>query len=144
MTRKKKSAQSAPTQRQLRIGELIRHKLAEMLVRGDIHDDVLASHVITVPEVRLSPDLKLATVYVIPLGGDATAEVLEALGRHKRYIRAEIAQAVNLKFAPDIRFLRDQTFEEAGRIDSLLASPKVRQDLEPGVDAGVDRDADED
>ncbi len=111
-----------------------------MLARGDIHDDVLASRVITVPEVRLSPDLKLATVYVISLGGSATAEVLEALGRHKRYIRAEVAQAVNLKFAPDIRFLRDQTFEEASRIDSLLASPKVRQDLEPGVDRDADKD----
>ncbi len=101
-----------------------------MLARGDIHDDVLASHVITVPEVRLSPDLKLATVYVIPLGGDATAEVLEALDRHKRYIRAELAQAVNLKFAPDVRFRRDETFEEASRIDALLASPKVRQDVD--------------
>jgi ribosome-binding factor A len=142
VTRKKKSAQSAPTQRQLRVGELIRHKLAEMLARGDIHDDVLASHVITVPEVRLSPDLKLATVYVIPLGGGATEEVLEALERHKRYIRAEVARTINLKFAPDIRFLRDQTFEEASRIDSLLASPKVRQDLEPGLDKDVDGDAD--
>ena len=111
-----------------------------MLARGDIHDDVLASHVITVPEVRLSPDLKLATAYVIPLGGEATKEVLEALERHKRYIRAELAHAVNLKFAPDIRFRRDETFEEASRIDSLLASPKVRQDVEQGGDQDADED----
>jgi ribosome-binding factor A len=131
VTRSKKSSRAAaPSQRQLRVGELIRHKLAEMLARGDIHDDVLASHVITVPEVRLSPDLKLATAYVIPLGGEATEEVLKALDRHKRFIRAEIAHAINLKFAPDIRFRRDETFEEASRIDSLLASPKVRQDLD--------------
>jgi ribosome-binding factor A len=131
VTRSKKSSRAAaPSQRQLRVGELIRHKLAEMLARGDIHDDVLASHVITVPEVRLSPDLKLATAYVIPLGGEATEEVLKALDRHKRFIRAEIAHAINLKFAPDIRFRRDETFEEASRIDSLLASPKVREDLD--------------
>jgi ribosome-binding factor A len=130
VTRSKKSARSAPTQRQLRIGELIRHKLAEMLVRGDIHDDVIASHVITVPEVRLSPDLKLATAYVVTLGDTDTAAVIEALMRNRRYIRAEVAQAVNLKFAPDIRFRRDETFEEASRIDQLLASSKVRQDVD--------------
>jgi ribosome-binding factor A len=132
VTRSKKSARSAPTQRQLRIGELIRHKLAEMLVRGDIHDDVIASHVITVPEVRLSPDLKLATAYVVTLGDTDTAAVIEALMRNRRYIRAEVAQAVNLKFAPDIRFRRDETFEEASRIDQLLASSKARQDVDEG------------
>ncbi len=129
MTRSSKSS-APPSQRQLRIGELIRHKLAEMLVRGDIHDDVIASHVITVPEVRLSPDLKLATAYVVTLGDTDTAAVIEALMRNRRYIRAEVAQAVNLKFAPDIRFRRDETFEEASRIDQLLASSKVRQDID--------------
>jgi len=124
------SSQAAPSQRQLRVGELIRHKLAEMLSRGEIHDDVLASHVVTIPEVRLSPDLKLATAYVIPLGGANTEAVIEALNRRRRYIRAEIAHAVNLKFAPDIRFRSDETFAEASRIDELLASPKVRQDLD--------------
>jgi len=101
-----------------------------MLVRGDIHDDVIASHVITVPEVRLSPDLKLATAYVVTMGDTDTEAVIEALMRNRRYIRAEVAQAVNLKFAPDIRFRRDQTFDEASRIDALLASSKVRQDLD--------------
>ena len=103
-----------------------------MLARGDIHDDVIASHAITVPEVRLSSDLKLATAYVITLGDSDTDAVIEALNRNKRYIRAEVAQAVNLKFAPDIRFRRDETFEEASRIDQLLASAKVRQDVEKG------------
>jgi ribosome-binding factor A len=130
MSRQKSQRARAPSQRQLRVGELIRHKLAEMLARGDIHDDVLASHVITVPEVRLSPDLKLATAYVIPLGGADIEAVIEALTRHKRFIRGEIAHTVNLKFAPDIRFLRDETFEEARRIDALFADPKVRQDVE--------------
>jgi len=132
VTRSKKSQSAPPSQRQLRIGEIVRHKLAEMLARGDIHDDVIASHVITVPEVRLSSDLKLATAYVITLGDSDTDAVIEALNRNKRYIRAEVAQAVNLKFAPDIRFRRDETFEEASRIDQLLASAKVRQDVEKG------------
>ena len=103
-----------------------------MLARGDIHDDVIASHVITVPEVRLSPDLKLATAYVVTLGDSDTDAVIEALNRNKRYIRAEVAHAVNLKFAPDIRFRRDETFEEASRIDQLLASQKARQDVDKG------------
>ena len=118
----------APSQRQLRVGELIRHKVAEMLSRGEVHDDVLASHVITVPEVRMSPDLRLATVFVVPLGGEDLKPVLAALERHKRYLRGEVAAAVNLKFAPDLRFRADESFEVGSRIDALLDSPKVRQD----------------
>jgi len=126
----KKAHHAVPSQRQLRVGELIRHKLAEMLSRGDIHDDVLAAHVITVPEVRVSPDLKLATVYVIPLGSSDTEQVLEALNRRRKYIRAEVAHAVNLKYAPELRFRGDETFDEASRIDALLSNPKVRQDVD--------------
>ena len=121
-----------PSQRQLRVGELIRHKIAEMLARGEIHDDTLASHVVTIPEVRLSPDLKLATVYVMPLGGEDVKPVLAALERNKRFVRGEIAHAVNLKFAPDLRFRADETFEEASRIDALLDSPQVRRDTGKG------------
>ncbi len=119
-----------PSQRMLRVGELVRHKLAEMLTRGEIHDDVLQSHVVTIPEVRMSPDLKLATVYVMPLGGRDVKPVLAALERNKRYIRGEVAHTLNLKFAPDVRFREDESFEEATRIDRLLDSPKVRQDIE--------------
>jgi ribosome-binding factor A len=111
------------------VGELVRHKLAEMLSRGDIHDDVLAAHVVTVPEVRMSPDLKLATAYVMPLGGKDAKPVLEALDRHKRYIRGEVAHALNLKFAPELRFRFDETFDEGARIDALLDSPVVRRDI---------------
>jgi ribosome-binding factor A len=114
----------------LRIGELIRHKLSELLARGEIHDDVLAAHVITIPEVRLSPDLKLATVYVMPLGGDDLKPVIEALARNKKYIRAEVANTLNLRYAPDLRFREDETFEEATRIDRLLDSDRVRQDTQ--------------
>lgn len=121
------TAGKGPTQRQLRVGELIRHRLAELLARSDIHDDVLAGHMITIPEVRLSPDLRLATVYVLTLGGDVKP-VLAALDRNKRFIRAEVAQAVNLKFAPELRFRFDESFAEAARIEAILASPKVRRD----------------
>jgi ribosome-binding factor A len=93
---------------------------------------VLGSHVVTIPEVRLSPDLRLATIYVMPLGGKDVKEVLAALERYKKYIRGEIAHEVNLKFAPDIRFMADETFDEADRIERLLRSPKVAQDLKKG------------
>jgi ribosome-binding factor A len=131
MTRKtSQSGAKGPSQRMLRVGELIRHRIAELLSRGEIHDDVLAAHVITIPEVRLSPDLKLATVYVMPLGGNDVKPVIAALARNRKFIRAEVAHTLNLRYAPDLRFREDETFEEATRIDRLLDSPKVRQDVE--------------
>jgi ribosome-binding factor A len=113
----------------LRVGELIRHSMAELLTRGEVNDPVLETHVVTVPKVRMSPDLKLATVFVMPLGGGDTAPVLEALDRNKRYLRGEVARKINLKFAPDIRFKVDDSFDNASKIDRLLNSEKVRQDL---------------
>jgi ribosome-binding factor A len=120
------------SQRQLRVGELIRHELADMLSRGDVHDPVIEAHVITVPEVRMSPDLRLATIYVMPLGGRDEQKVIAALDRNKRYVRGEIARRVNLKFAPDIRFRIDERFAEAERISKLLQTPAVRRDLGGG------------
>jgi ribosome-binding factor A len=117
------------SQRQLRVGELIRHEFADMLSRGAVHDPVVETHMITVPEVRMSADLRLATIYVMPLGGRDGKEVLEALERNKRYMRGEIARRVNLKFAPQIRFRIDERFDEAERIDRLLRTPEVRRDL---------------
>jgi ribosome-binding factor A len=121
---------SGPSQRQLRVGELIRHALAEMLSRGDIHDPVIEGHLITVPEVRMSPDLRLATIYVMPLGGKDEQEVVEALERNKKFLRGELAHSVNLKFAPEIRFRADERFDEAERIEKILRTPQVRRDLE--------------
>jgi len=118
------------TPRQLRVGEIIRHALAEMLSRGDIHDPVIEKHMITVPEVRMSADLRLATIYVMPLGGRDEQEVLDALENNKRYMRGEIARRVNLKFAPEIRFRIDERFDEAERIEKLLRTPDVRRDLD--------------
>lgn len=126
---------SGGSQRQLRIGELIRHELADMLSRGDIHDPVIQGHMITVPEVRMSADLRLATIYVIPLGGRDEQQVIDALDRNKRYIRGEIARRVNLKFAPDIRFRRDERFDEADRIERLLRTPQVQRDLDQEKDS---------
>jgi ribosome-binding factor A len=117
------------SQRQLRVGELIRHELAAMLSRGDIHDPVVEAHMITIPEVHMSPDLRLATVYIMPLGGHDEKQVLEAFDRNKKYVRGEIARRVNLKFAPEIRFRLDERFDEAERIEKLLRTPQVQRDL---------------
>ncbi|MEA2838757.1 MAG: ribosome-binding factor [Methylobacteriaceae bacterium] len=115
----------------LRVAELIRHSMADLLTRGTINDPILEGHVVTVPRVKMSPDLKLASVYVMPLGGKAATEVIAALDRHKKYLRTEIAQRINLKFAPEIRFKIDDTFENVAKIDALLNSEKVKQDLQP-------------
>ena len=126
------SSSSGPSQRQLRVGELIRHALAEMLSRGEIHDPVIEGHMITVPEVRMTADLRLATVYVMPLGGKDEQEVVAALERNKKFLRGEIARRVNLKFAPEIRFRIDERFDEAERIEKLLRTPRVQRDLDRG------------
>lgn len=119
-----------PSQRQLKVGELIRHAIAEIFARGDLHDDMLAKHSLTVPEVRMTPDLKLATVYVLPLGGEGAEDVVAQLEKHKRFLRGELARRIKLKFMPEIRFKVDTTFEASRRIDELLASPKVARDLD--------------
>jgi ribosome-binding factor A len=135
MPRHRFESAKGPSQRALRAGELVRHALAEILARGDVHDPVIETHRITVPQVRMSPDLRLATVYVMPLGGQDEKDVLAALERNKRYLRGEIARRVNLKFAPDIRFRIDEGFDEAERIERLLRSPQVKRDL-----SAADRD----
>ncbi len=111
-----------------------------MLSRGDIHDPVIEAHMITVPEVRMSPDLRLATIYVLPLGGRDEKDVVAALERNKRYVRGEIARRVNLKFAPEIRFRVDERFDEAERIEKLLRTPVVQRDLEREKGSGQEKD----
>jgi ribosome-binding factor A len=132
---------AGPSQRQQRVAELIRHALAEVLSRGDIQDDALTKNVITIPEVRMTPDLKLATAFVMPLGGRDEQAVLKALDKHKKVLRQEVARRVNLKYAPDLRFLRDESFDEAARIDALLRSEKVARDTgRSGPDISDDND----
>ncbi|MGV1014293.1 MAG: 30S ribosome-binding factor RbfA, partial [Methyloceanibacter sp.] len=114
-----------PSQRQLKVGELIRHALADIFFRGEIVDEVLSKHSLTVPEVRMTPDLKLATAYILPLGGGDAAEAVAHLDKHKRFLRGEVAKRVSLKFMPELRFKVDTSFESSRRIDELLASPTV-------------------
>jgi ribosome-binding factor A len=121
---------AGPSQRQLKVGELIRHALAEIFTRGEIVDEVLSRYSLTVPEVRMTPDLKLATIYVMPLGGEGADEVVAHLEKHKRFVRGELAHRVKLKFMPELRFRIDTSFESSRRIDELLASPKVARDLD--------------
>jgi ribosome-binding factor A len=124
----------------LRVGELVRHALAQLFARGEIEDDDLSGAVITVPEVRMSPDLKLASAYVMPLGGARAAEVAAALNRHARFIRGRVAPEIDLKFAPEIRFFVDETFEEFGKIDALLRSDRVQRDLRADEEEDSDKD----
>jgi ribosome-binding factor A len=128
--KQKRDPSPSGSQRQLRVGELVRHAMADMLTRGEVHDPVIEGHLITVPEVRMSADLRLATIYVMPMGGRDAEQVVAAFERHKKFLRAEIAHRVNLKFAPDIRFRIDERFAEAERIDKLLRSPAVKRDLD--------------
>jgi ribosome-binding factor A len=122
---------STPSQRQLRVGEMMRHALAAILARGQIMDPDLAGMIITVPEVRLSPDLKIATVYVMPLGGVGGAKIVKALARNVRYVKGELGKQMrDMRFMPDLRFRFDEQFDEAGRIDKLLNDPRVIRDLE--------------
>jgi ribosome-binding factor A len=118
-----------PTQRQLRVGEVIRHALADILQRGEVHDPALEGVTVTVPEVRMAADLKCATVYVMPLGGTRRDEVLAAFERNKKFLRGEISRRVSLRSAPELRFRLDESFDEGERIDALLRSPDVRRDL---------------
>jgi ribosome-binding factor A len=127
----KKGSAPGGSQRQLRVGETVRHAIADVLSQGSVHDPDLEGHIITVPEVRMSPDLKLATVYVMPLGGRDTDKVLAALEHNKKFLRGEVARRVNLKFAPDLRFRADERFDEAERIEKLLRTPAVQRDLAP-------------
>lgn len=115
--------------RLLRVGERVRHVLSEVLSRGDVHDDVLASHMVSVTEVRMSPDLKHATVFVKPLLGSDEEEVLAALKRNVRYLRGEVSRRVNTKYAAALKFLLDESFDEGGKIDTLLRDPKIARDL---------------
>ncbi len=120
--------------RLLRVGEQVRHALAEILMRGDVHDETLASHSVSITEVRMSPDLRHATVFAKPLLGADEVAVLKALRTNTAYLQREVARRVRLKFAARLKFLPDDSFEEGDRIDALLRSPAVARDLAAGHD----------
>ena len=121
---------AGPSQRQLRAGELVRHALAEILREEDVADPALAGVSVTVTEVRVSPDLRHALCFVEPLGGVHAGDVVDGLNRTGRFLRGRLARAVELKFIPDLKFVHDESFEEAARIERLFARPEVRRDLE--------------
>lgn len=125
---------SGPSQRQLRAGELVRHSLAEILREADIADPALEGVSVTVTEVRMSPDLRHAVCFVVPLGGGHAGEVVEGLNRHARFLRGRLGHEVVLKFTPDLKFVYDESFDEAARMNALFARPEVRRDLEAGSD----------
>jgi ribosome-binding factor A len=116
--------------RLLRVGEQVRHALSDILMRGEVHDEVLASHLVSVTEVRMSPDLRHATVFVKPLLGADETEVLAALKHHVRYLRGEVSRRVNMKYAASLKFLPDESFDEGSHVDALLRAPKVAQDIQ--------------
>jgi ribosome-binding factor A len=125
-----------PSVRVLRVGEQVRHILSEILQRGDVHDDVLAKHPVSITEVRMSPDLRHATVFVKPLLGRDEEAVIKALRTNTAYLQREVAHRIRMKYAAKLKFLPDESFDEASHIEKLLRDPKVARDLgEPEVDA---------
>jgi len=120
--------------RTLRVGEQVRHVLSEILQRGDVHDETLARHLVSVTEVRMSPDLRHATVFVKPLLGKDEDEVLKALRTNTAYLQREVASRVQTKYAAKLKFLADESFDEGSHIDALLRAPKVAQDLDQNSD----------
>ena len=123
------SGRSEPGVRTLRVGEAVRHALSDILTRGDVHDDVLTSHVVSITEVRMSPDLRHATVFVKPLLGKDEDAVLKALRTNTAYLQSEVARRVQNKYAAKLKFLADESFDEGSHVDALLRDPKVAQDL---------------
>ncbi len=139
---KKAPSGKSASQRQLRVGEMLRGALSEILTRGDIRDPALQGAIITVSEVRVSPDLLNAIIYVVPLGHPDPDSIVEALTRAKKYVRGELARSVNMKFMPDLTFSADTTFDYAESVANILNSPKVARDLKGQADGddGDDQD----
>jgi len=120
---------AGPTQRQLRVGEMLRHALSDILRRNEIRDPDLDGVSVTITQVKPSPDMRYAAVYCAPLGGGDTDRIIAALNRHKGFLRGQMGHMITTKFTPDLRFLEDQSFAEAEKIENLLKSPQVQRDL---------------
>ncbi len=132
MTRRRAKA---PSQRQLRVGEQLRHTLSQILARGELRDPELAEANVTVTEVRVSPDMKAATAYVLPFADGTPEDLAAALNRAAGYFRGQLGREIDIKYTPELRFAPDRSFDEAARVDALLRKPRVRQDLEGDPDA---------
>ena len=131
MSRQRHSSndRNGPSQRQLRVGEMLRHALADVLRRGDIRDPDLAGVSVTITQIKPSPDMRHATVFCEPLGGQNAKQVIAALNKHKGYLRGEMGREIAMKFTPELRFVEDESFAEAQKIDDLLRSSRVARDL---------------
>lgn len=129
MPRSHSRSNLGPSQRQLRVGEMLRHALSEILLRGDIRDPDLAGVSVTITQVKPSGDMRHATVFCEPLGGKDADKIIAALNRNRAYLRGEMGHAIDLKFTPDLRFVEDKSFAEAEKIEHILKSPRVQQDL---------------
>ena len=125
-----KSNHKGPSQRQLRVSENLRHELSQIFTRVDIRDDDLKGVIITVSEIRTSPDMRNATVFVMPLGGERADEIVTALERNKKFLRGELSRKVHLKYMPELNFKLDESFDNSGRITEVLNSEKVAKDLD--------------
>jgi ribosome-binding factor A len=136
---RKHASNIGPTQRQLRVGEMLRHALAEVLRRGDIRDPDLAGISVTITQVKPSPDMRHATVFCEPLGGKNAKPVIAALNKHKGFLRGELGHMITMKFTPDLRFVEDESFAEAQKIETILKSSRVQRDLSQ-PDNGEDED----
>lgn len=125
----RRDAGHGPSQRQLRVGEMLRHALADVLRENDIRDPELEGVSVTITQVKPSPDMRYATVYCEPLGGENAKAIVAALNRHKGFLRGEMGHRIAMKFTPDLRFVEDQSFAEAQKIETILKSPEVQRDL---------------
>jgi ribosome-binding factor A len=133
--------ESGPSQRQLRVGELVRHALSDILSRGEVRDPDLSGVSVTVTEVRPSADMRHAVIFCEPLGGKNAERVIEALNRHRGFLRGLLGHVIRLKFTPELRFVEDQSFAEAEKIEALLKSPRVQRDLKSVPEGGDDNGA---
>ena len=132
-----RSAHTGPSQRQLRVGEMLRHALADVLRRGDLRDPDLIGVSVTITQVKPSPDMRHATVFCEPLGGKNAKTIVAALNRNKGYLRGEMGHLITLKFTPELRFLEDESFAEAQKIEDILKSDRVQRDLKSDDDDGA-------
>jgi ribosome-binding factor A len=132
---------SGPSQRQLRVGEALRHALAEVLYRNEIRDPDLDGVSVTITQIKPSPDMRYATVYCEPLGGQNAKQIVAALNRHKGFLRGEMGRLITMKFTPELRFVEDESFAEAEKIETILKSERVSRDI--AADAGDEEEADE-
>jgi ribosome-binding factor A len=140
MTKPNHSRKSGASQRMLRVGELVRHAMVEIFIHEGVHDPVLAGHTITFAEVKMTADLRHATVYVMPLGGKDTEPVIDALNKNKKWLRGTLAKRVEMRYVPELHFRIDERFDEGDRIGRLLRSPEVARDL--GKDKSRDKSKD--